>query len=101
MQSKVSDAWALHRERELLQHGKCMRQHFRTGEVGEPKAEIKRIGHNRLEIVVSRATRSFHDCKLSEDRVKETARRSQSGGHSTINRGRWRKGNVIPRPCAF
>src|ERR1700680_2107852 len=26
-----------------------MRQHFRAGEIGKPKTEIKRIGHNRLD----------------------------------------------------
>src|SRR5579862_842118 len=48
MQRQIAHAGPLRRKRKLLQHGESVRQHLRAGEVGEPKAEIKWVGHNRL-----------------------------------------------------
>src|ERR1700686_3515388 len=51
MQRKVTDARALRRKWEVLQYGKGVRQHFRPGKIGKPKAEIKGVRHSRPRII--------------------------------------------------
>jgi hypothetical protein len=43
----ISDSRALLGKRELLEDGEHVRQHRRTVEVREPKAEIERIRHRQ------------------------------------------------------
>src|SRR4029077_12118678 len=78
MQRKVTNPRTLCRERKLLQNGKRMWQHFRAREVGEPKTQIKWIGHNRLVWLWAALSVRSYNSKLSWNRWKSEAEEKES-----------------------